>query len=162
MAGQGTPWRAVGAGGLACLVACGGAVVDDADVDAGADGPDASGADTSAPRADAGRPDATAPRDAGFAGDCVEECRRDHPAGYALDQKIDACWESKCRAECIDGTSTGVKDAGADAQCRNEVALEPPDPACELCTSVNCCAEWDGCFDNDACLDYEDCVFECP
>jgi len=79
-----------------------------------------------------------------------------------LDQKIDACWDSKCKAECVDGVEdAGLKDAGPDAGvCKTEP--DTGDVLCDQCTNMNCCAAWDGCFDTKACTDYEDCYDACP
>jgi hypothetical protein len=104
--------------------------------------------------------------------ECIADCEKTHATGLTKDKAIDTCWAAKCKGPCVD--DTGVFDAGADAakdaggdaggdggagKCTNDV--ETGDPACNGCTSVNCCPEWDGCFNDKDCSDLNDCRNTC-
>ena len=101
--------------------------------------------------------------------ECFAACDAAHPNSVAKNTAIDTCWESACKAPCVDGTPfdagspADAGDAAPDAAvpaCTNQV--DTGDVACDLCTKMRCCAPWDGCFDDADCSALVDCESMCP
>lgn len=89
---------------------------------------------------------------------CREDCQAGYPEGRSKDEAIGACWETHCRAACIEQETA---DAGSpDAGTCSQPVVTPSDD-CDTCTRTFCCAEWDGCFGDAACAALNACYQTC-
>jgi len=100
--------------------------------------------------------------DAGTTKTCQQECADMYPAAVAKDEAINECWETHCRAPCVElKADAGVTDGAAPdgATCSSPVIT--PSLSCDECTQTLCCPAWDTCFQDSECADLNACYQRC-
>jgi len=100
---------------------------------------------------------------------CEAQCFVTHAGAKAKYEGVDTCWEAKCKGPCVDDTGTydggtadaGAGDAGENGLCGTEYGSGYDTPACDNCTTDNCCAEWTACYGSKDCQDLDECIGKC-
>ena len=112
-------------------------------------------------RSDGNRP----PPAAGDAADktCRQECAEAHPTAVAKDDVVNACWETHCRAPCVEGKpgDGGVTDGAAPDGGTCTLPVITVSLSCDECTNTFCCAAWDTCFQDSECTELNACYQRC-
>ena len=83
--------------------------------------------------------------------------------GCSEDEAINQCWETHCRATCVEQQpdAGGITDGAAPDGGTCNLPVITVSLSCDECTHTSCCAAWDTCFQDPQCAELNTCYQHC-